>query len=105
MKKKGIRYCLKCDKPVGLDFHGLIKYGDKIELKETPDGVHCIKCYKKLKGVTMKRKLKDETFRGYKIKFYYDDNRVIAQPIGFASPLGLGRTKSEAFNDIKPKIK
>ena len=51
------------------------------------------------------KKLKDETYKGVRIKFYYDNNKVVAQPYGLASPISIERTKSEAFKKIKPKIR
>ncbi len=53
----------------------------------------------------MKKKLKDKKYKCVSIKFYYDDGNIFAQPYGFSSPIGKGKTKKSAFEDIKPKIR
>ena len=50
-------------------------------------------------------KIKSEKYKCVAIKFYKDGDKVIAQPYGFASPIGVGKTKTSAFENIKPKIR
>lgn len=47
--------------------------------------------------------LKDETYKGFVIKFYYDSPFIIAEVRGFGT-WQKGRTKREAFDNIKYEI-
>ena len=51
----------------------------------------------------MKQKLKDETYKGIRIKFFYDGDFVVAQPYGFRV-YNKANNKEDAFIDVKRRI-